>query len=229
MEAANPAAAQTAANRGMSRSFVIVVPSTTTVLFGMMRPSVTSTTLTGNPTFNVDNGTQLVTLNLPALTDGGTTARTITKSGSGTLTLSGASTSTGLITINAGTLNVTGSLAGGGNLTVGTVTTVSGITAPFAATGQSVTGLNANGTGTINLSADGNLTVNATATFDLTKKRLVALEWKQDDLRDHFADHPVPAIGTLDAYQWVLLISGHTRRHTLQILEVKADPNFPKQ
>lgn len=51
----------------------------------------------------------------------------------------------------------------------------------------------------------------------------------QEDLRDHMFDHPVPAIGTLDAYQWVLLISGHTRRHTLQILEVKADPNFPKQ
>lgn len=50
----------------------------------------------------------------------------------------------------------------------------------------------------------------------------------QDDLRDHFYDHPVPAIGTLDAYQWILLISGHTRRHTLQILEVKADANFPK-
>ena len=50
----------------------------------------------------------------------------------------------------------------------------------------------------------------------------------QEDLRDHMADHPVPAIGTLDGYQWVLLISGHTRRHTLQILEVKADPNFPK-
>jgi hypothetical protein len=50
----------------------------------------------------------------------------------------------------------------------------------------------------------------------------------QDDLRDHFADHPVPAIGTLDAYQWIMLISGHARRHTLQILEVKADPNFPK-
>src|ERR1700694_1707409 len=40
----------------------------------------------------------------------------------------------------------------------------------------------------------------------------------QDDLRDHFADHPVPAIGTLDAYQWIMLISGHSRRHTLQIL-----------
>src|ERR1700682_1089345 len=50
----------------------------------------------------------------------------------------------------------------------------------------------------------------------------------QDDLRDHFFDHPAPAIGTLDGYQWIMLISGHTRRHTLQILEVKADPNFPK-
>jgi len=51
----------------------------------------------------------------------------------------------------------------------------------------------------------------------------------KDDLRDHLFDHPVPAIGTLDSYQWILLISGHSRRHTLQILEVKADPNFPKQ
>jgi hypothetical protein len=51
----------------------------------------------------------------------------------------------------------------------------------------------------------------------------------QEDLRDHLFDHPVPAIGTLDGYQWILLISGHTRRHTAQILEVKADPNFPKR
>ena len=50
-----------------------------------------------------------------------------------------------------------------------------------------------------------------------------------EDLRDHMFDHPMPAIGTLDAYQWVLLISAHTRRHTLQILELKADPNFPEQ
>ena len=50
----------------------------------------------------------------------------------------------------------------------------------------------------------------------------------QDDLRDHFFDHPVPVFGTMDAYQWILFISGHSRRHTLQILEVKADPNFPK-
>jgi hypothetical protein len=47
-----------------------------------------------------------------------------------------------------------------------------------------------------------------------------------DDLRDHFGPHP--ALGTLDAYQWILLISAHSARHTKQIEEVKADPNFPK-
>lgn len=48
-----------------------------------------------------------------------------------------------------------------------------------------------------------------------------------DDLRDHFFDHP--ALGTLDGYQWLLLISAHSARHTAQIEEVKADPNFPKE
>jgi len=48
----------------------------------------------------------------------------------------------------------------------------------------------------------------------------------QEDLRDHFMDHPV--LKTLDTYQWILLASAHMRRHTAQILEVKADPNFPK-
>jgi uncharacterized damage-inducible protein DinB len=32
----------------------------------------------------------------------------------------------------------------------------------------------------------------------------------------------------MDAYEWVLLIAGHSERHTKQILEVKADPKFPK-
>jgi hypothetical protein len=48
-----------------------------------------------------------------------------------------------------------------------------------------------------------------------------------DDLRDHFGPHPM--LGTLDAYQWILLISAHSERHTKQIEEVKADPNFPKE
>jgi DinB superfamily len=44
-------------------------------------------------------------------------------------------------------------------------------------------------------------------------------------LRDHVADSP---LGKLDGYQFVLFIAAHSERHTKQILEVKADPNFPK-
>ena len=52
------------------------------------------------------------------------------------------------------------------------------------------------------------------------------IQTTNDDLRDHFFDHPV--FGTLDGYQWLLLISAHSARHTEQIEEVKADPKFPK-
>jgi uncharacterized protein YndB with AHSA1/START domain len=48
----------------------------------------------------------------------------------------------------------------------------------------------------------------------------------QDDLRNHFADHPV--FGTLDLYQWLLLVSAHMQRHTDQLSEVKRDSSFPK-
>ena len=48
----------------------------------------------------------------------------------------------------------------------------------------------------------------------------------KDDLRGHGMPHPV--LKTLDGYQWVLLIAGHSARHTAQIDEVKADPKFPK-
>jgi len=48
----------------------------------------------------------------------------------------------------------------------------------------------------------------------------------QDDLRNHFADHPV--FGTLDLYQWILLASAHMVRHSEQINEIKRDPRFPK-
>ena len=47
------------------------------------------------------------------------------------------------------------------------------------------------------------------------------------DLRAHFMPHPL--LKELDAYQWLLLLASHSERHTLQILEVKADPNFPKK
>jgi type II secretory pathway pseudopilin PulG len=49
----------------------------------------------------------------------------------------------------------------------------------------------------------------------------------QDDLRGHFGDHPV--LKTMDAYQWILLLSAHSQRHTAQLNEVKANPNFPKE
>jgi hypothetical protein len=47
------------------------------------------------------------------------------------------------------------------------------------------------------------------------------------DLRAHATDSPMGV--KLDAYEWVLLIAAHSERHTKQMLEVKADPNFPKQ
>ncbi len=49
----------------------------------------------------------------------------------------------------------------------------------------------------------------------------------QDDMRAHIYPHPV--LKDLDAYQWMLFIAAHTARHTAQINEVKADPNFPKK
>jgi hypothetical protein len=47
-----------------------------------------------------------------------------------------------------------------------------------------------------------------------------------DDLRSHFA--PGPTGQPIDGYRWILLMSARTERHTNQIKEVKADPNFPK-
>jgi len=48
----------------------------------------------------------------------------------------------------------------------------------------------------------------------------------QEDLRNHVVDLSFIKI---DAYQMVLFISAHSNRHTQQIKEVMADPNFPKQ
>jgi hypothetical protein len=48
----------------------------------------------------------------------------------------------------------------------------------------------------------------------------------KEDLRNHFEDHPF--LKTMDAYQWLIFNGAHCKRHTAQILEVKADPKFPK-
>jgi hypothetical protein len=47
-----------------------------------------------------------------------------------------------------------------------------------------------------------------------------------DDLRNHFNDFP---FGKLDAYQTILFMAAHSKRHTDQIDEVLANPNFPKK
>jgi hypothetical protein len=48
-----------------------------------------------------------------------------------------------------------------------------------------------------------------------------------DDLREHAIDSPMGK--KLDGYEWILFVAGHSERHTKQINEVKADPNFPKK
>jgi hypothetical protein len=50
---------------------------------------------------------------------------------------------------------------------------------------------------------------------------------KHDDLRGHATDGPFGK--KQDGYQWILFLAAHSERHTKQILEVKADPNFPKE
>jgi len=48
----------------------------------------------------------------------------------------------------------------------------------------------------------------------------------KDDLRNRYAVRP---FGTFDTFQAILFMAGHSERHTKQIEEVKADPNFPKK
>lgn len=52
-------------------------------------------------------------------------------------------------------------------------------------------------------------------------------ESTQEDLRAHYIPHSL--FKTSDAYQWLLILSSHSERHTAQINEVKADPQFPKK
>lgn len=47
------------------------------------------------------------------------------------------------------------------------------------------------------------------------------------DLRGHAVGSPMGG-AKVDAYEWVLFIAAHSVRHTEEIAEVKANPNFPK-
>lgn len=57
-------------------------------------------------------------------------------------------------------------------------------------------------------------------------EHIIYMETSEDDLRNHYGQLP---FGTLDAYQIIIFMSGHTERHVRQMEEVKADRNFPKE
>ena len=66
----------------------------------------------------------------------------------------------------------------------------------------------------------------ALAHFEASRGKTIAFLNDTKDLRDHAIDSPLGK--KLDGYQWLLFIAAHSERHTKQLLEVKADPNFPK-
>jgi hypothetical protein len=63
--------------------------------------------------------------------------------------------------------------------------------------------------------------------FLKSRARTVEFLKATQGLRDHAVDSPIGQ--QLDGYEWVLYMSAHSERHTKQILEVKADPIFPKR
>lgn len=71
---------------------------------------------------------------------------------------------------------------------------------------------------------------NSDKTLSIFKQRRAAairyMQSTNDDLRNHFATTP---IGVVDSYQVLLFLAAHSRRHTLQIIELKAMPGFPQE
>jgi hypothetical protein len=77
---------------------------------------------------------------------------------------------------------------------------------------------------------EGNFPNTAAAIQAFTGRRdstIAYLTSTQDSLKTHFIEHP--QWGTLDLYQGFIMLSAHCARHTLQLEEVMANPNFPKQ
>jgi hypothetical protein len=62
--------------------------------------------------------------------------------------------------------------------------------------------------------------------FLASREKTIEFMKTESGLRAHVVDSPLGQ--PLDAYEWLLFIGAHSKRHTEQIDEVKADPNFPK-
>ena len=67
----------------------------------------------------------------------------------------------------------------------------------------------------------------ALASFKETRDKVINyVNNTKEDMRNHVVtSFPV---GLLDSYQMTLFIAAHSNRHTQQLKEVMADPNFPK-
>lgn len=63
------------------------------------------------------------------------------------------------------------------------------------------------------------------AFLDKRQENINYISTTESDLRNHYSEFP---FGTVDAYQVVLFMSGHTERHTKQMQEVMEDPGFPQ-
>jgi hypothetical protein len=76
---------------------------------------------------------------------------------------------------------------------------------------------------------DGKFSSTAAAVEAFVSRRdstIAYLASTQDDLKNHFIEHP--QWGTLDLYEGFIMLSAHCARHTLQLEEVMSNPNFPK-
>jgi len=62
--------------------------------------------------------------------------------------------------------------------------------------------------------------------FLASREKTIEFMKTEPGLRAHAVDSPMGQ--QLDAYQWLLFIGAHSKRHTEQIDEVKADPKYPK-
>jgi len=63
---------------------------------------------------------------------------------------------------------------------------------------------------------------------EFASKRAEIIEWlknSEDEFRVHFTSFP--GLDTIDVYQFILMISGHTTRHTAQINEIKSHDFYP--
>lgn len=65
------------------------------------------------------------------------------------------------------------------------------------------------------------------AAFEKARATTVAYLKHTPGLRDHVIDSPLGQ--KLDSYQWLIFNAAHSERHTKQMLEVKADANFPRK